>query len=81
MMPNECEKLSDKWWVMEIESSKKWSQTAPKSHDTIHIFKNYFTTLFSVFNEINCIQTDSQSQKFPLSVLGPRFRFSNNLDI
>ena len=27
------------------------------SHDTIHIFKNYFTTVFSVFSKINGIQT------------------------
>ena len=32
------------------------------SHDTIHIFKNYFITIFSVFNKISDIQTDlSQS--------------------
>ena len=28
------------------------------SYSTIHTFKNYFTTVFSVFNKINCIQTD-----------------------
>ena len=28
-----------------------------ESYDTIYIFKNYFTTVFSVFN--NGIQTDS----------------------
>ena len=27
------------------------------SHSTIHIFKNYFVTVFSVFNKISCIQT------------------------
>ena len=32
------------------------------SHGTIHIFKNYFTTVFSVFSKINCIQMDSQCQ-------------------
>ena len=26
------------------------------SHDTIHIFKNYFATIFSVFGKINGIQ-------------------------
>ena len=26
------------------------------SHDTIHIFKNYFTTVFSVFSKISSIQ-------------------------
>ena len=26
------------------------------SHGTIHIFKNYFAIVFSVFNKINCIQ-------------------------
>ena len=30
MMSNGCEKLSDELWVIEIEWSKKWSQTAPK---------------------------------------------------
>ena len=29
-----------------------------KSHDTIHIFKNYFVTVFSVFSKISCIQMD-----------------------
>ena len=29
-------------------------------HDTIHTFKNYFITVFSVFNKISCIQTDSK---------------------
>ena len=28
------------------------------SHSTIHTFKNYFATLFSVFSKIRCIQTD-----------------------
>ena len=32
---------------------KKWS------HGTIHIFKNYFTTVFLVSAKISCIQTDS----------------------
>ena len=27
-------------------------------HDTIHTFKNYFVTVFSVFNKIKCIQMD-----------------------
>ena len=26
-----------------------------ESHDTIHTFKNYFVTVFSVFGKINCI--------------------------
>ena len=46
MMPNECEKLSDgwwvmidEWWVMEIEWLKKWSQTGWP----------VFVTQFSVF--------------------------------
>ena len=30
-----------------------------RSHGTIHVFKNYFVTVFSVFSKINCIQTDS----------------------
>ena len=29
-----------------------------ESHRTIHTFKNYFSTIFSVFSKINCIQTD-----------------------
>ena len=28
------------------------------SHDTIHTFKNYFVTVFSVFSKISSIQTD-----------------------
>ena len=28
------------------------------SHDTIHIFKNYFIIVFSVSRKISCIQTD-----------------------
>ena len=28
------------------------------SHSTIHIFKNYFATIFSIFSKISCIQTD-----------------------
>ena len=30
-----------------------------RSHDTIHTFKNYFVTVFSVFSKISCIQMDS----------------------
>ena len=33
------------------------------SHGTIHTFKNYFATVFSIFNKISCIQTDSTSIK------------------
>ena len=29
-----------------------------ESHGTIHTFKNYFTTMFLIFNKINDIQTD-----------------------
>ena len=29
-----------------------------ESHRTIHTFKNYFSTVLSVFSKINCIQTD-----------------------
>ena len=28
-----------------------------ESHSTIHTFKNYFATVFSVFSKISCIQT------------------------
>ena len=31
------------------------------SHDTIHTFKNYFTTIFLVFIKISVIQTDSKN--------------------
>ena len=34
------------------------SCTVHGSHDTIHIFKNYFATVLSVFSKISCIQTD-----------------------
>ena len=30
-------------------------------HDTIHIFKNYFATVFSVFSKISCIQMDPKN--------------------
>ena len=29
-----------------------------ESHSTIHTFKNYFVTMFSVFSKISGIQTD-----------------------
>ena len=35
-----------------------YSYTVHGSHDTIYAFKNYFATVFSVFNKISCIQTD-----------------------
>ena len=34
--------------------------TVHGSHDTIYIFKNYFVTVFLVFNKISCIQTNSK---------------------
>ena len=34
------------------------------SHITIHTFKNYFVTVFSVFSKISGIQTDSNSCYF-----------------
>ena len=37
--------------------SKK--NTKNGSHGTIHTFKNYFATVFSVFSKISCIRTDS----------------------
>ena len=33
------------------------------SHDTIHPFKNYFATVFSVFSKISCIQTNLKKIK------------------
>ena len=32
-----------------------------RSHGTIHTFKNYFATVFSVFSKTSGIQTDSKS--------------------
>ena len=29
-----------------------------RSYNTIHTFKNYFVTVFSVFRKIDCIKTD-----------------------
>ena len=37
-----------------------------RSHDTIHTFKNYFTSTFSVFSKINGIQTDAEVSIGPL---------------
>ena len=39
-----------------------------ESHDTIYIFKNYFTIVFSIFSKINDIQTDSINN-IPLTAL------------
>ena len=33
-----------------------------RSHDTIHTFKNYFITVFSVFSKISCIQSNPKKQ-------------------
>ena len=35
--------------------------TVHRSHVTIYIFKNYFITMFSIFNKISCIQIDSKT--------------------
>ena len=35
-------------------------------YDTIHTFKIYFITVFSVFNKINYIQTESKKLRFHL---------------
>ena len=32
-------------------------------YGTIYIFKNYFATVFSIFNKIDCIQTDPKVKK------------------
>ena len=40
------------------------------SHSTIHIFKNYFVTMFLVFSKISCIQTDPK--KINLVVMMPK---------
>ena len=45
------------------------------SHNTIHIFKNYFTTVFSIFNKISGIQT------YPKRFLHLFFFFFPNLTL
>ena len=41
-------------------------------HGTIYIFKNYFVTIFSVFNKISGIQTDSESSVITIVLkIGP----------
>ena len=37
---------------------KKKKKIKNEYHSTIHPFKNYFATVFSVFSKINCIRTD-----------------------
>ena len=40
-----------------------------RTHNTIHTFKNYFITIFLVFNKINCVQMDSKCNIFvPLNL-------------
>ena len=48
------------------------------SHDTIHIFKNYFATVFSVSVTISSIQTDSWS--LSISRIGP-FKLALNITL
>ena len=38
------------------------------SYSTIHTFKNYFATMFSVFSKISCIQMDSKCLKDSLRI-------------
>ena len=50
------------------------------SYGTIYIFKNYFITIFSIFNKINCIQMDPKSECTFFTVLCLYFvqRFYND---
>ena len=48
------------WDPQPLYSKKKIKN---RFHGTIHTFKNYFATVFLVFNKINCIQTDPDIQE------------------
>ena len=45
--------------VLYLEKKKKKKKG---SLNTIHVFKNYFTTVFLVFSKISNIQTDPKSE-------------------
>ena len=40
-----------------------------RSYSTIHIFKNYFSIIFSIFNKINYIQNDLALKSQPIITL------------
>ena len=57
--------LSNQWVPCTVHGNHKslfFNKTFIKngSHGTIHIFKNYFAIMFSVFSKISGIQTDSK---------------------
>ena len=64
--------------------------TVHESHDTIHTFKNYFITVFSVSVKISCIQTDPNSlepsfityslQMYCIGFFEPRFFYFLGLE-
>ena len=54
----ETKLLHCSWNPQPLYSEKK--NIKNRSHRTIHTFKNYFATVFSVFSKISCIQTDSK---------------------
>ena len=39
------------------------------SYSTIHIFKNYFATIFSIFSKINGIQADLEINVFITNIM------------
>ena len=47
-------------WTVRSHEFTVWGtkNTVHESHDTIHTFKNYFATVFSISTKINCIQID-----------------------
>ena len=52
-------------WDPQLLYSKKNIKNG--SYNTIHTFKNYFTTIFSVLSKINCIQIELLPHKMCLS--------------
>ena len=59
----DCPNFSLEWhcqWVLCTVYGTHKHLFSPKNgfHDTIHTFKNYFATVFSIFSKINDIQTD-----------------------
>ena len=49
-------------WIHYTGDKVHCSRTVHRSHGTIHIFKNYFVTKFSIFSKISCIQTNPEKQ-------------------
>ena len=52
-----------------------------RSHDTIHTFKNYFITVFSVFSKISGIQTHPKCTFTPKSYKQIVFKIQQSLSI